>query len=263
MGYSFVKYHGTGNDFVLLHDFQGLFPERDAALIAQMCDRHFGIGADGLMLLRAPVGAGQSFSLLYFNADGALGSLCGNGSRCAVAYARALNLFKGQVVAFQAADGERTAFLEVDGLVRIRMADAPYPVSAHGGYFVDTGSPHWVGLAQDLDRLDVRAEGRRIRYEVYGGPGVNANFLEQDDRGHWHIRTYERGVEDETLSCGTGATAAAMVLAVLMKTVSHWVTLHTRGGLLRVRAESVPGGFSGIELVGPAEHVFEGTWPTR
>jgi len=263
MGYSFVKYHGTGNDFVLLHDFQGLFPEHDTALIAQMCDRHFGIGADGLMLLRPPVGPGQSFKLLYFNADGALGSLCGNGSRCAVAYARALNLFKGHVVAFQAADGERTAFLEEDGLVRIRMADAPYPVPAHGGYFVDTGSPHWVGLVQGLDRLDVRMEGRRIRFEVYGDPGVNANFLEQDDRGNWHIRTYERGVEDETLSCGTGATAAALVLAVLKKTDSSWVSLSTRGGLLRVRAESVPGGFSGIELVGPAERVFEGTWPTR
>ncbi len=263
MGYSFVKYHGTGNDFVLLHDFQGLFPEHDTALIAQMCDRHFGIGADGLMLLRPPVGPGQSFTLLYFNADGALGSLCGNGSRCAVAYARALNLFKGHVVAFQAADGERTAFLEEDGLVRIRMADAPYPVPAHGGYFVDTGSPHWVGLVQGLDRLDVRMEGRRIRYEVYADPGVNANFLEQDDRGNWHIRTYERGVEDETLSCGTGATAAALVLAVLKKTDSSWVSLSTRGGLLRVRAESVPGGFSGIELVGPAERVFEGTWPTR
>jgi diaminopimelate epimerase len=263
MGYSFVKYHGTGNDFVLLHDFQGLFPEHDTALIAKMCDRHFGIGADGLMLLRPPVGPGQSFTLLYFNADGALGSLCGNGSRCAVAYARALNLFKGHVVAFQAADGERTAFLEEDGLVRIRMADAPYPVPAHGGYFVDTGSPHWVGLVQGLDRLDVRMEGQRIRYEVYGDPGVNANFLEQDDRGNWHIRTYERGVEDETLSCGTGATAAALVLAVLKKTDSSWVSLSTRGGLLRVRAESVPGGFSGIELVGPAERVFEGTWPTR
>lgn len=263
MGYSFVKYHGTGNDFVLLHDFQGLFPEHDTALIAQMCDRHFGIGADGLMLLRPPVGPGQSFTLLYFNADGALGSLCGNGSRCAVAYARALNLFKGHVVAFQAADGERTAFLEEDGLVRIRMADAPYPVPSHGGYFVDTGSPHWVGLVQGLDRLDVRMEGRRIRYEVYGDPGVNANFLEQDDRGNWHIRTYERGVEDETLSCGTGATAAALVLAVLKKRDSSWVSLSTRGGLLRVRAESVPGGFSGIELVGPAERVFEGTWPTR
>jgi diaminopimelate epimerase len=263
MGYSFVKYHGTGNDFVLLHDFQGLFPEHDTALIAKMCDRHFGIGADGLMLLRPPVGPGQSFTLLYFNADGALGSLCGNGSRCAVAYARALNLFKGHVVAFQAADGERTAFLEEDGLVRIRMADAPYPIPAHGGYFVDTGSPHWVGLVQGLDRLDVRMEGQRIRYEVYGDPGVNANFLEQDDRGNWHIRTYERGVEDETLSCGTGATAAALVLAVLKKTDSSWVSLSTRGGLLRVRAESVPGGFSGIELVGPAERVFEGTWPTR
>jgi diaminopimelate epimerase len=263
MGYSFVKYHGTGNDFVLLHDFQGLFPEKDAALIARMCDRHFGIGADGLMLLRPPVSAGQSFSLLYFNADGALGSLCGNGSRCAAAFARALQLFTGQVVAFQAADGERTAFLEEDGTVRIRMADAELPVPAHGGYLVHTGSPHWVGLVQDLDKMDVRAEGRRIRYEVYGGPGVNANFLEQDDRGHWHIRTYERGVEDETLSCGTGATAAALVLAVLKKTDSPWVTLHTRGGLLRVRAESGPGGFSGIELVGPAEHVFEGTWPTR
>jgi diaminopimelate epimerase len=263
MGYSFVKYHGTGNDFVLLHDFQGLFPDKDAALIARMCDRHFGIGADGLMLLRPPVSAGQSFSLLYFNADGALGSLCGNGSRCAAAFARALQLFTGQVVAFQAADGERTAFLEEDGTVRIRMADAELPVPAHGGYFVHTGSPHWVGLVQDLDRLDVRAEGRRIRYEVYGGSGVNANFLEQDDSGHWHIRTYERGVEDETLSCGTGATAAALVLAVLKKTDSPWVTLHTRGGLLRVRVESGPGGFSGIELVGPAERVFEGTWPTR
>ncbi|MEY4865238.1 MAG: hypothetical protein RLZZ114_667, partial [Bacteroidota bacterium] len=212
MAYAFVKYHGTGNDFVLLHDFAAVFPHDDSSLVARMCNRHFGIGADGLMLLRPPVRAGQSFSLLYFNADGKLGSLCGNGSRCAVALAKSLGLFSGHAVSFEAADGERTAFMESNGTVRIRMADASLPQAEHGGYFVDTGSPHWVGLVTDLADYPVVLEGKRIRNEVYGPSGVNANFLEQDRNHRWHLRTYERGVEDETLSCGTGATAAALVL---------------------------------------------------
>jgi diaminopimelate epimerase len=263
MAYAFVKYHGTGNDFVLLHDFSAVFPHQDARLVAQMCNRHFGIGADGLMLLRPPVRAGQSFSLLYFNADGLLGSLCGNGSRCAVAYAKNLGLFSGQAVSFEAADGERTAFLESDGTIRIRMADAGLPQAEHGGYFINTGSPHWVGLVSNLQDYPVVAEGRKIRYNQYGPSGTNVNFLEQDGTGRWHLRTYERGVEDETLSCGTGATAAALVLAYLHKSSDVWTELHTPGGILRVRAQAVPGGFQGIELVGPAEFVFSGTWPIQ
>ncbi|MDP4601722.1 MAG: diaminopimelate epimerase [Schleiferiaceae bacterium] len=261
MAYAFVKYHGTGNDFVLLHDFAAVFPHDDSSLVARMCNRHFGIGADGLMLLRPPVRAGQSFSLLYFNADGKLGSLCGNGSRCAVALAKSLGLFSGHAVSFEAADGERTAFMEANGTVRIRMADASLPQAEHGGYFVDTGSPHWVGLVTDLADYPVVLEGKRIRNEVYGPSGVNANFLEQDRNHRWHLRTYERGVEDETLSCGTGATAAALVLAYLHPSNEAWTELHTQGGLLRVRAQSVRGGFQGIELEGPAELVFSGTWP--
>ena len=277
----FTKYHGAGNDFivVLADRATGALPfdPADEAFIAGLCDRHFGVGADGLLALRpAPVQPGQpplAFELLYFNADGRLGSLCGNGSRCAVRAA----LDAGWIteleteIVFLAADGPHAAALLPDGQVRLSMNDVAAPqilpdIVAGGGehrtYFLDTGSPHVVVLrAWGLNDVDIIAEGRSWRYDPRFAPGgTNANFAERLDGPHLRLRTYERGVEAETLACGTGVTATALVAAQHYGIVSP-VTLHAVGGELLVTFERRPdGSFTNVTLTGPVARVFEGNF---
>ncbi|AHJ99150.1 diaminopimelate epimerase [Hymenobacter swuensis] len=257
----FHKYQGTGNDFVMMDDRDHLFNEGNHQLVRFLCDRRRGIGADGLVLLRQH--AQLDFEMVYFNADGYVGSMCGNGGRCTVAFARQLGVIDNST-RFMAADGLHEARVEADGTVHLRMQDVlgQQEVEEYG-VFLDTGSPHLVRFqpASTLAELNVFAEGRAIRYnERFREKGTNVNFVEgpASPEQPWQVRTYERGVEDETLSCGTGVTAVA--LAASKRGASSPVHLRTPGGDLRVAFEAKPdGSFTNIFLSGPATHVFSGT----
>lgn len=257
---TFHKYQGTGNDFVLLDDRQHQFDETNHRLVRHLCDRRRGIGADGLILLRHR--AGYDFEMVYFNADGHLGSMCGNGSRCIVAFAHHLGLIQA-AARFLAADGVHEAHLDADGTVHLRMQDVLGQQEIDEmGIFVDTGSPHLVQFLppSTLAELNVFAEGRAIRNnEKFREKGTNVNFVESPAVAGqpWQVRTYERGVEDETLSCGTGVTAVA--LAASRRGATSPVQLRTPGGDLQVAFESRPdGSFTQIYLSGPAIRVFGG-----
>ncbi|ALW85074.1 diaminopimelate epimerase [Hymenobacter sedentarius] len=256
---TFHKYHGTGNDFVIIDDRNRQFDETNHARIAHLCHRRFGIGADGLMLLRNL--AGYDFEMVYFNADGRPSSMCGNGGRCLVAFAKFLGVIQ-DTAQFLAVDGPHEARVESDGTVRLKMQDVDPPQAA-GPHdtFLNTGSPHHIRfLPTGLDELNVFAEGRALRYgEPYGAAGANINFVElpADPAHTWPVRTYERGVEDETLSCGTGVTAVA--LAASARGATSPVRLRTPGGQLEVAFEQRPdGGFENVWLSGPAVRVFSG-----
>ncbi|MFM2137800.1 MAG: hypothetical protein RJA57_107, partial [Bacteroidota bacterium] len=206
----FVKYQGTGNDFIIIDDRNGLYGGLTTERIHRLCDRRFGIGADGLMLLQLL--DGYDFQMRYFNADGREGSLCGNGGRCMVRYAWQLGIRK-DTYRFLAADGGHEARIEEDGTVALRMGDVDGILRVHSDHIVHTGSPHYVRIVQDVMDLDVYKKGSEIRNsEPYKTEGINVNFVEQTTKADGIIvRTFERGVEDETLSCGTGVTAAALV----------------------------------------------------
>ena len=253
---SFYKYHGTGNDFILIDNRQHSFPKNDTKLVAAMCDRHFGIGADGLILLEEDGSA--DFNMVYFNADGNEGSLCGNGARCTVAFAKTLGII-GSQASFKASDGQHSADIK-EGVVRLKMNEVGEVVERDGSYFLDTGSPHHVQLAKDLSNFDVIKEGARIRYGVYGPSGANINFVEQIGPDRFAVRTYERGVEDETYSCGTGVTAVALAMYHAKKTARKTVYIDTRGGKLQVDFEPHGKNFKDIYLEGPAVQVFKGSY---
>ncbi|MCC2548365.1 diaminopimelate epimerase [Hymenobacter sp. BT175] len=257
----FHKYQGTGNDFVMVDDRAGQFDETNQALVSHLCHRRLGIGADGLILLRTH--PAYDFEMVYFNADGRLGSMCGNGGRCTVAFARDLGVIQARAH-FLAADGPHEATVDADGTVHLRMMDvAGTQDLADTGVFLNTGSPHLVRFlpADALAGLNVFAEGRAIRYsETFREQGTNVNFVEAPAGADqpWQVRTYERGVEDETLSCGTGVTAVA--LAASRHGAGSPVRLQTPGGLLQVSFEARPdGSFSEVHLSGPALRVFEGS----
>lgn len=252
----FHKYQGTGNDFVLIDNRSGdihLSPEQ----IERLCHRRFGIGADGLMLLNSH--SAFDFEMKYFNADGRPGSLCGNGSRCIVQFAYDLGIQKS-VYQFLASDGPHEAECLPDGQIRIHMNDLDAIQPVGGDLYMNTGSPHVVRFVKDLKELDVFGIGRSIRYhEQFAPGGTNVNFLERtSDPNQIHVRTYERGVEDETYSCGTGVTACALALAYTDQLVRA-TTVHTKGGELTVHYQTSDfKNFHGICLTGPATHVFHG-----
>ena len=262
----FHKYQGTGNDFVMIDDRARAFDETDQALIARLCHRRFGIGADGLILLRNK--PDFDFEMVYFNADGRPSSMCGNGGRCTVAFAKFLGLISGQTH-FLAVDGPHDARVEPNGTVRLRMIDVAAPQRAGVGeddVFLHTGSPHHIHFinpaeGRRLAEFDVYGTGHDIRYDqAYDPTGTNVNFVEipADPAQAWPVRTYERGVEDETLSCGTGVTAVA--LAASQRGATSPVRLQTPGGELEVSFEQLTaGGFTNVWLSGPATRVFEGT----
>lgn len=260
MHIAFKKYQGTGNDFVIIDDRHGRFPVHERALVARLCDRRFGVGADGLILLRERTG--YDFEMVYFNADGGLSSMCGNGGRCIVAFAASLGIVAGQACSFWAADGPHDARIAPDGQVELRMADVAQV--AHDGhrYLLDTGSPHYVAWAGPIEAMDVKSAGQGVRYsEPFRAQGVNVNFVEDTPQGI-RVATYERGVEDETLSCGTGVTAAAIAHALRSPAGSppqQLIHVDTKGGQLAVRLSMQQGRFTDIWLCGPAVLVFEGT----
>jgi diaminopimelate epimerase len=254
---TFHKYQGTGNDFVMIDDRAVAFDETDHARIAHLCHRRFGIGADGLILLRNK--AGYDFEMVYFNADGHPSSMCGNGGRCTVAFAKFLGVIADQAH-FLAVDGPHDARVEADGTVRLKMQDVAAPRPAGADVFLNTGSPHHVRfLPAGLAELNVFAEGRSIR-QAHSEAGTNVNFVEvpASPSQPWPVRTYERGVEDETYSCGTGVTAVA--LAASARGATSPVQLSTPGGTLEVSFRARPdGGFEDVWLSGPALRVFEGS----
>ena len=257
----FHKYQGTGNDFVMVDDRAGQFDATNHALVRHLCDRRRGVGADGLILLRQH--AQHDFEMVYFNADGYLGSMCGNGGRCTVAFARQLGVIETDT-RFLAADGPHEAHIETDGTVHLRMQDVAGQQQLDGlGVFLNTGSPHVVRFeaAGTLAELNVFAEGRAIRYsELFREKGTNINFVEvpATPEQPWQVRTYERGVEAETLSCGTGVTAVAV--AASQHGATSPVHLRTPGGDLRVTFQTQPdGSFQHVYLIGPATRVFEGS----
>ncbi|MDG1064410.1 MAG: diaminopimelate epimerase [Flavobacteriaceae bacterium] len=256
MAISFVKYHGTGNDFIIIDDRNGAFVDDDAQSIALLCDRHKGIGADGLMLLRES--AEYDFKMIYYNSDGALGSMCGNGARCIVQWAKSLGVID-EKTQFEAPDGLHQAWFD-QGEVVLAMSDVSVIDSNEYGVFLDTGSPHQICVKNTLKDLDVLTLGRSLRHDFFGVDGANINFVSAGLNGSFDLRTYERGVEAETLSCGTGATAAALAMHYLSLTAHNDVSLNTLGGRLKVAFTFIEGQYTDITLTGPAVAVFKGEW---
>lgn len=257
MEFTFYKYQGTGNDFVMIDNRSGFFPKDNIALVEKLCDRRFGIGADGLILLEND--AQTDFRMVYYNSDGNPSSMCGNGGRCIVSFARNLGLIESEAT-FIATDGLHHATILDNGNVSLQMKDVD-TVDINAEYvFLDTGSPHHVQMEDDLEHLDVKALGAKIRYsDMYGKAGSNVNFVHQENEDTFSLRTYERGVEDETLSCGTGATAVAIAMKAIGKTNAESVNLNVEGGKLTVSFHEKDGKFTEVFLKGPAEFVFKGT----
>lgn len=252
--FKFYKYQGTGNDFVMIDNRRKFFPAYDAQYIAHLCHRRYGIGADGLILLEEA--EGYDFRMVYFNANGKEGSMCGNGGRCTVKFAQCLGLFS-EKTRFIAVDGAHEAFIK-DSRVHLKMNDVENYEPIGEDFFLDTGSPHYVQYQSNLEEFAVYEEGREIRYnERFEAQGTNVNFIEPISLQHLKVRTYERGVEDETYSCGTGVTACAIVQHI-KQGASSPIRLTTKGGELAVSFEKKGQKFTNIYLVGAAEYVFQG-----
>lgn len=251
----FYKYQGTGNDFVMIDNRQLVFDKNDTKRIAFLCDRRFGIGADGLILLENHDSA--DFKMVYFNADGNESSMCGNGGRCITAFAKYLGIITDSAT-FEAIDGLHEAAIN-NGIVSLKMQDVLSVENHNTHVFLNTGSPHHVQLEANLKQLDIRTKGSEIRYGApYNEPGTNVNFVTKNSEDNFAVRTYERGVEDETLSCGTGVTAVALAMHHIGETLCETIELQTEGGLLKVSFEKGETGYKNIWLIGPATQVYKG-----
>ena len=257
MPIQFYKYQGTGNDFVLFDNRSGQIDRTRYDWFNFICDRRFGIGADGVMLLQER--EGYDFEMLYFNADGLPGSMCGNGGRCMVQFAKRLGIDKAHYH-FLASDGDHDAIITGDE-VSLHMRDVLSVELHKGQYILNTGSPHVVLAVDDVMAVDVNRDGAQLRYDPLFAPGgTNVNYIHIQGET-MHIRTYERGVEQETLSCGTGVTASALVSALMQNLPFgiHEVQIRTMGGALRVQFHyHADGSFTDIYLIGPGTFVFSG-----
>jgi diaminopimelate epimerase len=257
MELTFYKYQGTGNDFVIIDNRQLVFDKNNTNLIAKMCDRKFGIGADGLILLEEH--NTTDFKMVYFNADGHQSSMCGNGGRCIVHFAAFLGMITKKT-AFQAIDGIHNAEILTNDTISLEMNPVKDIKDAGTNIFLNTGSPHHVEMVDNLENYDVVKNGADLRHKMYGEEGANINFVEQKDETTFAVRTYERGVENETLSCGTGVTAVAIAMFHQQKTAHKKITLKTPGGDLEVRFTVDNDTYTNVFLTGPAKQVFKGTW---
>lgn len=262
MALAFAKYEGAGNDFILIDNRAGGFaaePQRIAAL----CDRHFGIGADGLMTLHLDA-AGRCV-MHYYNADGSEGEMCGNGARCFALFAHHLGLTDGRALRFTATDGPHEALLRTvagaAGDIELGMIPVADIRPSGDGWSLNTGVPHYVEFVDAVDAVDLLARGRALRYDLDRFPqGTNVNFAEVCGDGHLRMRTYERGVENETLACGTGATAVAIAAHRALQPQQERFVLDVPGGRLEVAFRHTPGsGYDCVSLAGPARRVFSGT----
>ncbi len=254
MKLTFYKYQGTGNDFVIIDNRDGSI-SLTKPQVKLLCDRRFGVGADGLMLLNTR--DGYDFEMIYFNADGREASMCGNGGRCLVKFAHDMGIRKTSYL-FLAVDGDHEANIDDKGWVNLKMQNVNEVDHNRGNAVLNTGSPHYIKPVTNVKGLNVYKEGREIRNSrEYAKEGINVNFVEQKEDSI-AVRTYERGVEDETFSCGTGVTAAALVFAHNARGFNR-VSVETMGGKLAVEFDKIGDDhFENIWLCGPAEFVFKG-----
>jgi len=259
----FYKYHGTGNDFIII-DNRFIHWQPLPRQVSKMCDRHFGIGSDGLILLSEK--KGFDFAMTYFNSDGNESTMCGNGGRCITAFAKLLGIINEQAH-FIAIDGEHEAFITGEDMtevhVSLKIRDVVVDKPECGYFFIDTGSPHTIIFSSNVKSMDIIKRARKIRYDTcFAEEGTNVNFVEIHD-DHLFVRSYERGVEDETLSCGTGIAASALAAAMKNPGNSEFYNIKTRGGELKVRFKQKDHFFTDIWLEGPAELVFRGVIEVR
>lgn len=255
MKVNFYKYQGTGNDFIIIDNRKNNISLSDMQ-INQLCDRRFGVGADGLMLLENH--PSLDFNMKYFNADGKESTMCGNGGRCLVAFAKSISLIDKKTN-FNAIDGVHKATVNKNNSISLQMQDVSYVRLVNTNYFLNTGSPHYVTFRDDIKNIDVYNRGREIRYSAEFSPeGTNVNFVEFQDNKLF-VRTYERGVENETLSCGTGVTASAISASIYSDSDKNSYDIITKGGYLNVSFKKQDSNtFSDIWLTGPATFVFKG-----
>lgn len=250
----FTKYQGTGNDFIVLDNTNGQYDALSLDQIRFLCNRKLGVGADGLIKISSDLSF--DFNVEYYNSDGSQ-SFCGNGARCGVAFARELGLIDSDTV-FNATDGEHKASIGVDGRVKLEMLPVDSIHKVNEDFVMDTGSPHYVRFASSNNVPDIVEFGKEIRYsDSFEKEGINVNTAVELGPDTIHVATYERGVEDETLSCGTGVTACA--LAYMVDNDTQEVSVTTKGGKLAVKATKRSNGFDNIWLIGPAKKVFDGS----
>jgi diaminopimelate epimerase len=249
----FHKYQGTGNDFVMIDNRDGLFDKSNLDAVQQLCDRRFGIGADGVILVENHPDC--DFEMIYYNSDGSQ-SFCGNGSRCTVAFCKSLGIIETHTT-FLAIDGMHEATIEGD-IVSLKMGNVSEVEAGDDYYFIDTGSPHYIMYTDNVADADVVAEGQKIRYnERFKAEGTNVNLVQKNGTGVI-VRTYERGVEDETLSCGTGVTAVALSAAV-KGLAENECAIKVQGGQLKVKFNRTgEQSFDNIWLIGPGTFVYKG-----
>jgi len=259
MKISFSKYQGTGNDFILLDNRNRKFSGLTNSQIEFLCDRRFGIGADGLILLEEKPGI--DFNMVYFNSDGNVSSMCGNGGRCITAFANSLKLINGEAT-FTAIDGMHESLIvsKQPMVVKLKMGDVNEIEQIGGDLYLNTGSPHYVRMVEDVMQIDVVQEARKVRYnERFSHEGTNVNFVQANTAGIT-VRSYERGVEDETLSCGTGVTASVLVSVLKGKVIADagFCEVKSMGGMLKVYFEKAGDSFRNIWLEGEAKFVYSG-----
>ncbi len=257
MTIQFTKYHGTGNDFIMIDARAFIATIFTEEFVRELCDRHLGIGADGLILLMKD--AQLDFRMKYFNSNGREGTMCGNGGRCITAFAKNLGIIKEKAV-FCGIDGLHESVINENGHISLKMIDVNDIKVLDDGFLIDTGSMHFVSFHKDLSSLDVYSEGKEIRHQArFGSEGTNVNFVQIISDHELKIRTYERGVENETLSCGTGSVAAAISAYLRTNTDKNSYLIHAPGGDLNVSFNSANREyFTNIWLKGPAEFVFKG-----
>lgn len=250
----FNKYQGTGNDFIIIDNRKEVFDPDDSNLINKLCDRRFGVGADGLILICDS--QRFDFEMKYFNSDGFESSMCGNGGRCSSDFAIRSRIADNKLT-FKAIDGTHKAVSE-NGIIRLQMNDIQKPKLVKGNYFLNTGSPHCVIFRNDINSLDVNTEGKTVRWsDDFEPEGTNVDFVEVTANGIF-VRTFERGVEEETLSCGTGVTASAIASVISGQFGTIPVKVKTRGGILEVSFKISGDDIYDIWLSGPATFVYEG-----
>lgn len=256
MNVNFKKYQGTGNDFIMIDNRSLFFKRENNELVEKLCHRRFGIGADGLILLQNK--NGYDFEMIYFNSDGRESSMCGNGGRCIIQFAKEMGVIENNCK-FWAIDGEHFGSIDAQGIVTLKMQNVLSVDREENSFLLNTGSPHYVQFAQNIRQLDVVKEARKIRYgERFAKEGINVNFVESLGANAIKIRTYERGVEDETLSCGTGVVAAGISNFLFTGSLQNKIDVQTEGGKLRVEFDYDGKVFNNILLIGPAEKVFDG-----
>jgi|YNPMSStandDraft_2_1061718.scaffolds.fasta_scaffold15273_2 diaminopimelate epimerase len=253
----FYKYQATGNDFIIIDENENSIPATNTELIKYLCDRHFGIGADGLMIYRNH--SDSDFEMLYFNSDGNVATLCGNGGRCITAFAFDKHYIKKKCK-FLAADGVHYSEVIEPNLINLKMLDVTYIKKHEDGYEINTGSPHFIiQTCHHINDVDVFKKGKEIRYQKrFGQNGINVNFVQIIDEKTIAIRTYERGVEAETMSCGTGSVASAIYTKLTSKDGAYSINVKTLGGNLIVRFDKKENFFYNVFLIGEAKKVFEG-----